>query len=243
MKPFVVGVVSLLAGLLLGQMVPAGQIAQLEEEIAELRDGGGAERTASQEVASQFARSLMRPAEPCDPVGELSEEPDREPADMPIITIQTEADDDDSGLEDGFDSWDGDLATLPDAEQLDMIAETARFRTDQYRNQLINGAALNDDEIEQLDQQLADMNANLLDQADELFVTMAAGEEPDSLEMLTALRDMTDTLVVGAEGMRDLASGSEGSLGEEALDPFNYIDPAPFLSFLNELEPSGEGAP
>ncbi len=225
---------ALVLGLVVGGLGPRQKVRKLQAELDEL---------AAQPCQSDFGRDLAmlmgrgtgpqlrRPGVP-PPPGErsaeeiLAEHPGA--AEELAELEEAEAEAEEQILEELDEEF--------DPEEVEMLRAALELRKAQSRAALIEGADPDEDQLQDIDDAVAEMNDELMGLAEELVGMVADGDEPTRRDAMEFAADALDSLLTAEDRMRESLDPDQlDDLDEETLDPFSHVDPE-LMDILLELE-------
>lgn len=214
--------VGVVLGVALGGIGPRAEMRALRAELEARPQGDG--RSVGAEVARIFQGR--------GPAAEV-DAPEPAPAgDPPAVVLQEDGEDVEA-------SPDGRAAPPPSPEprDLDAMRDAMNVRARQARQALLEDAEPDDEQLAEIDQVLADMNADLRVLATEFVdVYKASGEEPSRRDMMAFAADSLDVLITTEDALTDtLSPEQQDALSEESLDPLSYVDGS-LVDVLAELD-------
>ena len=117
-----------------------------------------------------------------------------------------------------------------------MLRAALELRKAQSRAALIEGADPDEDQLQDIDDAVAEMNDELMGLAEELVGMVADGDEPTRRDAMEFAADALDSLLTAEDRMRESLDPDQlDDLDEETLDPFSHVDPE-LMDILLELE-------
>ncbi len=221
MKHVAIAAITLVLGLVLGGLPPRAELRRTQQELEEaqaadcsgqvgrdlallLGQGAAAPRTPQEEA-------IDRPAEIAAEHPEAVEVAEQIDAEMEAAEAEVA-----TGLEE--------LAAS--GEELELARTALDLRRAQSRAALVEDADPSDEQLEAIDQAWTDMNEVLVDLSDELVGMLAEGQEPTRRDAMGFAADALDAMLVAEQSIEGLLDADQlGDLEEDALNPFNYIDP------------------
>jgi len=138
----------------------------------------------------------------------------------------------DTGMPDAFAPDPQDIA-----EEFDLAVDAQRLRAAQSRAALAEQADLSDADLDEFDNIVSDMNADLAEYGDVLMDIALSGEEPEAEEMLGLTHEVTGILYDTQTAVNDLV----GTDGMEAADPsarqvWNHVDLEVFRDTVDSVQ-------
>ncbi|MDG1478977.1 MAG: hypothetical protein P8R54_05265 [Myxococcota bacterium] len=229
MKPFVFAAIGVVLGFVLGGIGPRMDLTVLQDKLTATE--------AELALAQQNGRSGRRPSLPVPGMSEMFSPPDddfEEPEDVEASTEEGEAEVlvVDTGMPEAFAAGPEELA-----EEFDLAVDAQRLRAAQSRAALAEQADLSDADLDEFDNIVSDMNAELAEYGDVLMDIALSGEEPEAEEMLGLTHEVTGILYDTQTAVNDLV----GTDGMEAADPsarqvWNHVDLEVFRDTVNSVQ-------
>ncbi len=229
MKPFVFAAIGVVLGFVLGGIGPRVDLTVLQDKLTATE--------AELALAQQNGRSGRRPSLPVPGMSEMFSPPDddfEEPEDVEASTEEGEAEVlvVDTGMPEAFAAGPEELA-----EEFDLAVDAQRLRAAQSRAALAEQADLSDADLDEFDNIVSDMNAELAEYGDVLMDIALSGEEPEAEEMLGLTHEVTGILYDTQTAVNDLV----GTDGMEAADPsarqvWNHVDLEVFRDTVNSVQ-------
>ena len=217
--------VGLAIGLMIGGIVPRGQIRDLEEQLANAEECA----PATSQVGKQLAEALSgKPWE-----GALDER-ERRNLDRAVDDREAHADPEirieDDRVMVGEEEWDPDEFDPEDREDVEQGIEIAKtgmaLRSAQARQALGEQADLTDEQWAEFDAAVNDMNAELMDISQQFVDTIASGGEPTRRDAMIFGADVLDVFLEADDRIYDMMDADQRSATEaEAMDPMAFMDP------------------
>ncbi|MCP4868437.1 MAG: hypothetical protein GY898_06940 [Proteobacteria bacterium] len=235
MKQVAFAAAALIVGLMLGGLQPRAQVRDLEQQLAE------AERPASnaglgEDLAEFFGRAGGNAPRPCLPTDEAIRWPEASAEANPeavelVDEINAEIDSQRDELESGLEN----LGVPADAE-LELARTALDLRRAQSRAALVQDTDADDDQLAEIDAAYSQMNDVLVDLSSELVDMLAEGRTPSRRDAMEFTADALDAMLIAEQSVEGVFDEDQrGELGEESLNPFNYIDPA-IVDTLRDLD-------
>ena len=229
MKPFVFAAIGVVLGFVLGGIGPRMDLTVLQDKLTATE--------AELALAQQNGRSGRRPSLPVPGMSEMFSPPDddfEEPEDVEASTEEGEAEVlvVDTGMPEAFAAGPEELA-----EEFDLAVDAQRLRAAQSRAALAEQADRSDADLDEFDNIVSDMNAELAEYGDVLMDIALSGEEPEAEEMLGLTHEVTGILYDTQTAVNDLV----GTDGMEAADPsarqvWNHVDLEVFRDTVNSVQ-------
>lgn len=235
--------IGIVLGFVLGQIGPRAELAEREEEVADLeRRLEHADTGGWRSPVPGFDRILRAPEDeraPSGPIPEPRSEADGadpatgDPAPAEVVAVD--------GLDGGVprsrwrERWRGDS---PDdrLEGFQRAAAVQQVRRMQSRAALVQQADLDDEETAELDAALGEMNDALQGHGEELLILAMGDEPPPARDLLGITHDVTGILHRAQTRVeRLLGSERAAEVDASALEIWNHVD-------LSRLEPAARAA-
>lgn len=209
MQRVMIAAIAVVVGVVLGGTLPRAEARRLEARMEELEL-----RKCGPGVGSDLGRMLR---------GVGSSEPNR-----PGIVREKNPDLADT------DEVDDDEA--PPSRGPDAMKTAMRLRSTQSRAALVEDANPNDEQLDTLDAAVDQMNAELLELADQLASRLEEGEVPSRHDQLAFAADALDILLEADASLRGTLDPEQLDAVEDgSIDPFSYVDPA-IIERLDRIE-------
>ena len=115
----------------------------------------------------------------------------------------------------------------PAPEDLEIARTALDLRRAQSRAAVVEDTDATNDQLEDLDEAYGEMNDTLIGLSEELVDMLAAGSEPSRRDAMEFAAEALDAMLLAEERVEGVFDAEQlGALEEDALNPFNYVDPA-----------------
>lgn len=250
MKQVLIVAVALVLGLVAGSIWPMSEVRALEKKVAELE----ARKCKTDNFGSRLAEMFRgRPLPSDDAVPRQGERRSRrdkpkkaETAESEVVETD-EAEPEQEGEPAAAEEKSLDDPDLTREERLEIIRTGMEIRRKAARQSLEDDLGPTKQQMQTFDGVVADMNLQLKDIAQKAVDEFGDGQqEPTRRDMMVFAADTLDVLIDAQDKMEDSLDPEQvEAASDEALDPFQYIDPEliELLSQLDELRPRRDGGP
>ena len=223
MKYVAIAALTLVLGLVLGGLPPRAELRSTQQELEEAQAADGSGQVGG-DLALRLGQGAAAPA-PRSPQEEALDRPAEIAAEHPeAVELAEEIDAEMEAAGDEVATGLEELAAS--GEELEIARTALDLRRAQSRAALVEDADPSDEQLEAIDQAWADMNEVLVDLSDELVGMLADGHEPTRRDGMEFAADALDAMLVAEQSIEGLLDAEQlGELEEDALNPFNYIDP------------------
>lgn len=227
MKQVALAAAALIVGLMLGGLQPRSEVRDLQEQLAaaEPVPGNG---QLGRDLAEFFGRAGGTAApRPCLPTQEAIARPvqiaEANPEAVELVEeIEDEIDLQREELETELDS----LKAPSDAE-LELARTALDLRRAQSRAALVQDTDASDDQLAEIDEAYGAMNDVLVELSGELVDMIAEGQTPSRRDAMEFTADALDAMLAAEQTVEGVLDDDQrAEIGEESVNPFNYIDPA-----------------
>jgi len=237
MKQIALAAAALVVGLMLGGLQPRAEVRDLREELTEAQRAPANARLGN-DLADFFGRAAKPGGgRPCLPTEEALARPDQIAAAHPeAVEYADEIQDEIDLTRDELEQELQDLEAPSDTE-LELARTALELRRAQSRAALVQDTDASDVQLEDIDEAYGAMNEVLVDLSTELVDLIAEGRTPSRRDAMEFTADALDAMLLAERSVEDLLDDEQrAELQEEALNPFNYIDPA-IVDSLRALDP------
>ncbi len=228
MKHVAIAAVALLVGFLIGGLAPRAEVRDLELQLATAEAGNCDQGQVGRDLALLLGQGGdARPAPPSSPRAEALERPERIREENPEAARL--ADDLNEEARAAEDEVMDELADIeaPAPEDLEIARTALDLRRAQSRAAVVEDTDATNDQLEDLDEAYGEMNDTLIGLSEELVDMLAAGSEPSRRDAMEFAAEALDAMLLAEERVEGVFDAEQlGALEEDALNPFNYVDPA-----------------
>jgi len=221
MRLLIAGVLGVLLGVLVGRFGPAQEVSQLKAELSERAEKGDCgNQTLGRDLAVLMGSGMQGPARNSEP--DLAE---AEFQDAEIEEMLAQAEQEAEVLEEDVEKEIREA--LSDDEELDALRAALGLRRSQARAALIEDADPSGQQLAEIDEAVADMNASLESLAQDLVEMFEDGNEPGRRDAMVFAAEALDTMIAAEDHIWDALDADQRSDVEDAsIDPFSYVDQA-----------------
>jgi hypothetical protein len=225
-KALLAAAVALVVGLVLGGLGPRTELRELREQVAELE-----RHPVRRDVGRQIFGEVFAPrASPAAGDGAAPPEPE-DVADRGEPASDPEPGEPERGFRVEVDRPGGQVP----AEQVDQMKDALDMRRAQAVAALREQAGASDEQMAEVDEIVAAMNADLEVLAEEFVATVSEGE-PSRRDMMSFAADTLDVLIDTEDRLGGVLDDEQlEAVSDEALDPTAYVDGA-IVDVLSRLD-------
>lgn len=226
MKYVAVAAVALLVGFLLGGLQPRAEVRSLEDQLSTAEQGECDQGQVGRDLALLLGQGGEHGARP-SPGQEALDRPDRirelDPETARLADEQNEA------SREAEEELIEELSEMeaPGPEELEIARTALDLRRAQSRAAVVEDTDATNDQLDDLDTAFAEMNETLIGLSEELVDMLADGQEPSRRNAMEFAAEALDAMLVAEQQVEGVFDAEQlAALEEDALNPFNYVDPA-----------------